>query len=83
MISARDRVTGEPKTLASYDDVLLVQTAGGGDLPVDPDTLPMVFNWNVDGTLNYVEVTDGVTTWRQTYGYTSGAVTSISAWVAQ
>jgi hypothetical protein len=83
MISARDRVTGEPKTLASYDDVLLVQSAGGGDLPVDPNTLPWALTYNGDGTLNYVEVTDGVTTWRQTYGYTAGAVTSISAWVEQ
>lgn len=83
MISARDRVTGKPKTLASYDDVLLVQTAGGGDLPVDPDTLPQVLAYNGDNTLNYIQVTDGVTTWRQTFGYTSGKLTSISAWVRQ
>ena len=83
MISARDRVTGEPTTLASYDDVLLVRSAGGGDLPVDPDSLAQTLAYNGDNTLNYIQVTDGVTSWRQTFGYTSGKLTSISAWVEQ
>lgn len=83
MISARDRVTGDPKTLASDGDILLVRAAGGGDLPVDPDSLAQVLAYNGNNTLNYIEVTDGVTTWRQTFGYTSGKLTSISTWVEQ
>ena len=59
-----------------------------------PDDLAQTLNYNGDGTLNYIEVTvpatvtpQGTTvpggTYRQTYGYTTGRVTSISRWTKQ
>lgn len=47
------------------------------------DGLQQTLAYNPDGTLNYVEAADGVNTWRQTYTYTGGKVTGISAWVKQ
>jgi hypothetical protein len=48
-----------------------------------PDDAPQIYDYNVDDTLNYIEVTDGTKIWRQTYGYTDGKVTSISGWELQ
>lgn len=48
-----------------------------------PDDLPQTFSYNGDGTINYISVTDGVRTWRQSYTWSSGNLTSISAWVLQ
>lgn len=40
--------------------------------------------YNPDGTLNYVQtVIPKLGTYRQTFGYTNGLVTSISRWVRQ
>jgi hypothetical protein len=47
------------------------------------DSLPQVFAYNGDGTLNFVTATDGTKVFRQTYGYDSGKVVTISAWVRQ
>lgn len=47
------------------------------------DDLPQTFVYNGDGTLNYVEATDGTSTWRQTLSYTAGKLTGISGWVKQ
>lgn len=44
---------------------------------------PQKLTYNGDGTLNYVEVTFQGSVYRQTFGYTSGKVTTISAWVKQ
>ena len=38
---------------------------------------------NADGSVSYVEVVSGGSTYRQTLTYTSGAVTGVSAWVKQ
>lgn len=47
------------------------------------DGIPQTYVYNADGTLNYIQVTQGVNTWRQTYTYTGGKITGISAWVKQ
>lgn len=39
--------------------------------------------YNSDGTLSYVQVVTPDGTYRQTYGYVSGVVTSISRWTKQ
>lgn len=49
----------------------------------DPDECPMSLNWNGDGTLNYIEVKHAAYTYRQSYGYTDGKVSSIGGWVKQ
>lgn len=51
------------------------------DLPIQ--AMPQTFVYNPDGTLNYIDATDGVNVWRQTYTYTAGKVSGISAWVRQ
>lgn len=59
----------------------LVTDSGGQRF--DPDSLPQTLSYNGDQTLAYVQVSDGVSTWRQSYTYTNGALTGISAWVRQ
>lgn len=39
--------------------------------------------YNADGTINYIDATDGTSTWRQTYTWTAGKLTGVSAWVKQ
>lgn len=39
--------------------------------------------YNADGSINYIQASDGSTTWRQTFSYTAGQLTGISAWVKQ
>ncbi len=50
---------------------------------IDLDSVPQIFTYNGDGTVNYITATLGGISYRQTFGYTSGAVTSISQWVQQ
>ena len=50
---------------------------------VDLDSSPQTLAYNGDGTLNYVTVSDGEYSYMQSYTYTSGKVTAISAWVQQ
>lgn len=50
---------------------------------IDPDSLSKSYNYNSDGSLNYAEVTDGSKTYRQTYTWANGNLTSISAWTKQ
>lgn len=59
----------------------LITDSGGQQF--DPDSLAQTFAYNGDGTLNYIQATDGVSTWRQTYTYTAGVLTGVSAWVRQ
>lgn len=50
---------------------------------LDLDSLPTTMSWTGD-ELDYVEVTSGDgSVYRQTYTYTGGKVTAISAWVKQ
>lgn len=55
---------------------------GGGTVPELAIGL-QTFNYNPDGTLNYVDMVVSGTTYRQTYSYSGGKVSQISAWVAQ
>lgn len=65
---------------------------GSGAVPADngaivlPDAWPRTFSYNGDGTLNYSEITDPVTTdvFRQTFTYNgSGQITAQTAWEVQ
>lgn len=47
------------------------------------DSLAQSLVYNVDGTLDYIQVVSGGNTYRQTFTYTSGVVTGISAWTKQ
>lgn len=47
------------------------------------DDMPQTLAYNIDGTLNYIDATDGTRTWRQTMTYTAGVLTGISGWVKQ
>ncbi len=44
---------------------------------------PWSASYNGDGTMAYEETTDGTSTWRRTYTYASGRVTTITGWVKQ
>lgn len=57
-----------------------VYGSDGAAIPLD--SLALTINRNVDGSTNYLEVVYNGVTYRQTFGYTSGNVTSISPWVA-
>lgn len=48
-----------------------------------PGHLAQTIAYNGDGTIDYVEATNGSVTWRQTYTYTSGQLVGISAWEVQ
>lgn len=46
-----------------------------------PSNLPQTLTYNADGTVATIAQTNGAYTWTQTYSYTAGRVTAISAWV--
>lgn len=46
-----------------------------------PDRYAQSLTYNGDGTVNTISFTDGTHTWTQTFTYTNGKVTGISAWV--
>lgn len=50
---------------------------------IHPEELAKLLVYNADGTLNYIQVTDGANIYRQTLTYTSGRVSAISEWVKQ
>lgn len=63
------------------------EVATNGD-SINTDAWPQAYNYNVDGTLNYEEVTGtppGGTsgTYRRTYSYSNGKISSITGWVKQ
>lgn len=58
------------------------QIASDGSV-INPENLDQLLVYNVDGTLNYIQVVSGGSTYRQTFGYTDGNVTSISKWTLQ
>ncbi len=49
----------------------------------NPSDYVQTFNYNVDNTLNYIQVTVGAFNYRQSYTYSSGLVATISNWVKQ
>lgn len=50
---------------------------------LDLGSAAMTFSYNVDGTISYCEVSDFGNTYRQTFGYTNGQLTTVSRWVKQ
>lgn len=50
---------------------------------VDPDALAQSLSYNGAGQLSHIEVTAGTWVYRQTYTYTAGKLSNISAWVKQ
>lgn len=50
---------------------------------LDLDSSGQNFSYNLDGTLNYIEVVSRTITYRQTYTYTNSKVTAISQWINQ
>lgn len=52
-------------------------------ISVDTLNLPQVMTYNADGTLNTISVVYNTHTWVQTYTWTNGKATGISAWVQQ
>lgn len=61
----------------------LVDSTGATATVSFAETGAQTLNYNADGTLNYIQVTNSMGTWRQTFSYTSGKVTAISEWVKQ
>lgn len=57
-------------------------TASDG-VNLELEDLDSVFDWNPDGTLNYVQVTYRGNVYRQTFTYSSGKVVGISRWTKQ
>jgi hypothetical protein len=47
------------------------------------DDMPQTIAYNADDSISYIEAVSGTGTWRQSYTYTSGKLTGISAWVKQ
>lgn len=56
---------------------------GSDGSPLDLESWAHSYNHNPDGSLNYIEVTDGISTWRQTWTWTAGKLTGTSGWVKQ
>lgn len=48
---------------------------------ITPDAWPQTLTYNADDTIATVSFTDGTHTWTQSFTYTAGKVTAISAWV--
>lgn len=48
---------------------------------INPDNYAHTYTYNADGTLATDAFTDGTNTWTQTFTYTSGKLTGVSAWV--
>lgn len=55
-----------------------VVAGDGAELPID--SLPQSMSYNVDGTLQYVQVVYLGVTYRQSLTWVSGNVSTISAW---
>lgn len=59
-----------------------ITTAPDG-LGIDLDSAAQTYAYNGDGTLNYIQVISGGSTYRQTYTYSVGVLSGTSAWVKQ
>lgn len=50
---------------------------------IPAESLAQTYAYNGDGTMNYIQVAWDGATYRQTFTYSAGAVTGVSAWVKQ
>lgn len=65
----------------TLNGVDIVMASDGVFVPIG--SLAQTIVYNTDGTVNYVQVSYNALTYRQTFAYTAGQLTSISAWVLQ
>lgn len=49
----------------------------------DLDSIPQTLVYNGVNKVDYIQVVYRANTYRQTYGYTAGNMTSISGWIKQ
>lgn len=78
----------ETPVSVTTEGYVITSGSGGSVVASDGVVLPLsslasTITYNADNTINYVQVTYNTSNYRQTYGYTSGLITSISAWVKQ
>lgn len=59
----------------------VITTADGKK--IDLDSVAQTLVYNGDATLQYTQVAYRGSDYRQTFGYTTGKVTSISMWIKQ
>lgn len=59
----------------------IVTTSDGKSF--DLDSKPQILVYNGSNKVDYIQIVHKSITYRQTFGYTSGNMTSISGWVAQ
>jgi hypothetical protein len=50
---------------------------------LDLNSLAQTLSYNGNNTVNYIQVTLNDNTYRQTFGYTNGNLTSVSEWIKQ
>lgn len=62
--------------------VAVAGVADSTDGVFNPDSLPQVLAYS-GGKLSTISVTDGTSTWIQTYTYTGDDLTGVSVWVKQ
>jgi len=58
-----------------------IYASDGTILPID--SMAVTIANNVDGTVNYMEVSESGNTYRQTFTYDTGLLVGISNWVLQ
>lgn len=67
----------------SYAEVVAVGVVATDGNFLNIESLEQTLTYNADGTLNYVQVVEGTSTYRQTLTYTNGVLTGIGRWVKQ
>jgi YD repeat-containing protein len=81
-IAAKDFAT--QATLVSLASaVVAAATRDSTDAIVNPDSWTHALAYDGEGNLSTDTATDGIDTWVQTFTYTDGELTAVSAWVKQ
>ena len=63
--------------------VVSADVIGSDGTILDLNSWSHTFSYNADSTINYEQVTDGTSSWRQTWTWSSSNLTALSAWVKQ
>lgn len=53
------------------------------NIVIAPDAWPKTYGYAPDGSLVSIDATDGTNTWRKSFTWTDGRLTSETAWVLQ
>lgn len=64
-------------------EIVTVAARDAAGASINPDFYAHAFTYNGDGTLATDTFSDGFSTWVQTFSYTAGKMTAVSAWVKQ